>query len=280
MRLDSIIAVRMGRLTLRLLRAVAVVYCLVLLVLLYLETMLVYPAPRYPQGDWEAKWLAREDVNFASADGTKLHGWYVEHPQPQAVILYCHGNGTSVAELAEFLAYMRDEFQVSVFAFDYRGYGRSAGKPAEKGILQDGEAAQKWLAERAGVKQQDVVLMGRSLGGGVVLHLAAENGARGVILQNTFSSLTDAAAHIYPFLPVRLLMRNRYDSLSRISRYSGPLLQSHGTADRVVPFAHGRKLFAAAAGRKEFFEIDAGDHNDPEPELYVATLHRFLDSLK
>ncbi len=275
----SVIGTRLGRWILRLVRAVAVVYCLVLLVLLYLETMLVYPAPRYPQGDWEAKWLQHEDVHFQSADGTKLHGWYVEHPQPKAVILYCHGNGTHVADLGEFLQIMRDEFQVSIFAFDYRGYGRSEGKPAEKGVMEDAEAAQVWLAQRAGLKKSEIVLMGRSLGGGIALHLAAENGARGVILQSTFTTLPDAAAANYPWLPVRLLMRNRYDSLSRISRYSGPIFLSHGTADRIVPFSHGQTLFAAASGRKEFFEIPGGDHNDAEPEHYLAALHKFLDSL-
>jgi uncharacterized protein len=224
MRHASNLGVRLARLALRGLKIAAVAYCLVLLVLLYLENMLVYPAPRYPEGDWQATWLEHEDVSFNSADGTKLHGWYVEHPQPKAVVLYCHGNGTHVAYIAEFLAEMRDEFQVSIFAFDYRGYGRSEGKPAEKGILDDAEAAQEWLAKRAGIEKQDVVLMGRSLGGGIALHLAAENGARGVILQNTFTSLHDAAASHYPWVPVRLLMKNRYDSLSRISRYSGPLV--------------------------------------------------------
>jgi fermentation-respiration switch protein FrsA (DUF1100 family) len=98
-------------------------------------------------------------------------------------------------------------------------------------------------------------------------------------LQNTFTSLPDTAAHLYPWAPVRLLMRNRYDSLSKIGRYTGPLFQSHGTADTIVPFALGQKLFAAATGPKEFFEIDAGEHNDPEPEHYVEALHRFFDSL-
>ncbi|MCE9527741.1 MAG: alpha/beta hydrolase [Planctomycetales bacterium] len=279
MRLVSIIGVRLGRLTLRLAQTVAFVYCSVLIVLIYLETMLVYPAPRYPEGDWEAKWLQHEDVHFQSADGTKLHGWYVEHPQPKAVILYCHGNGTHVADLAEFLQIMREEFQVSIFAFDYRGYGRSEGKPAERGIMEDAEAAQKWLAEKAGIKESEIVLMGRSLGGGIALHLAAEKGARGVILQSTFTSLPDAAASHYPWLPVRLLMRNRYDSLSRISRYSGPIFLSHGTADRIIPFHHSQTLFAAATGRKEFFEIPGGDHNDAEPEHYLPALHKFLDSL-
>lgn len=275
----SVVGIRWGSRILRLLRIVAIAYCLVLLVLLYLENMLVYPAPRYPDGDWEAKWLEHEDVHFTSADGTKLHGWYVEHPQPKAVILYCHGNGTHVAELAEFLKAMRDEFQASIFAFDYRGYGRSEGKPAEQGIMEDAEAAQKWLAEKAGITEQEIVLMGRSLGGGIALHLAAEKGAKGVILQNTFTSLTDAAASHYPWAPVGMLMRNRYDSLSRIVRYSGPVFLSHGTADRIIPFSQGQALFAAATGPKEFFEIPGGDHNDAEPEEYLPSLHKFLDSL-
>lgn len=279
MRPASNLGVRLARLALRGLKFAAVAYCLVLLVLLFLENMLVYPAPRYPEGDWQATWLEHEDVSFNSADGTKLHGWYVEHPRPKAVILYCHGNGTHVAYIAEFLGEMRDEFQVSIFAFDYRGYGRSEGKPAEKGILEDAEAAQEWLAKRAGIGKQDIVLMGRSLGGGIALHLAAENGARGVILQSTFTSLHDAAASHYPWVPVRLLMKNRYDSLSRIGRYTGPLFISHGTADRIIPFAHGQKLFAAAIGPKEFFEIEGGDHNDSEPEHYLPALHKFLDSL-
>jgi uncharacterized protein len=275
----SVVGIRWGSQFLRLLRIVAIAYCLVLLVLLYLENMLVYPAPRYPDGDWEAKWLEHEDVHFTSADGTKLHGWYVGHPQSKAVILYCHGNGTHVAELAEFLKAMRDEFQVSIFAFDYRGYGRSEGKPAEKGIMEDAEAAQKWLAERAGITEQEIVLMGRSLGGGIALHLAAEKGAKGVILQSTFTSLTDAASSHYPWAPVGMLMRNRYDSLARISRYSGPVFLSHGTADRTIPFSQGQALFAAATGPKEFFEIPGGDHNDAEPEGYLPALHKFLDSL-
>ena len=279
MALAAIIGVRMGRWTLRGAQSAAFIYCSVILVLLFLENMLVYPAPRFPEGDWEARDLQHEDVFFSSADGTKLHGWFVEHSQANVVILYCHGNGTHVADLPRFLAKMRDEFQASIFAFDYRGYGRSEGMPSEQGVLEDGEAAQEWLAQRARIPKNQIVLMGRSLGGGVALHLAAENGARGVVLQSTFTSIPDAAAHHYPWAPVRLIMRNRYDSLSKISRYAGPLLQSHGTGDRIIPFALGQKLFAAATGPKEFFEIPSGDHNDPEPAQYLAALHKFFDSL-
>jgi uncharacterized protein len=121
--------------------------------------------------------------------------------------------------------------------------------------------------------------MGRSLGGGVAVDLAARNGSRGLIVQNSFTTLPDAAACHYPWAPVRWLMKNRYDSLSKISRYSGPLLVSHGTADTLVPCNLGRKLFDAAPGPKEFIELADGNHNDEESAEYYLALDRFLDRL-
>ena len=267
------------RFGLRAVRLAVVGYLAILLMLLLLENTLLYPAPKYPQGDWQASFLQHEDVHFTSADGTKLHGWLVEHPQPRAIVLYCHGNGDCVAYLAPYLQQLRDEQQITIFAFDYRGYGRSEGSPGEQGILEDGHAAQTWLAERLKIKPEDIVLMGRSLGGGVAVDLAAKNGARGLILQNTFTSLPDAAACLYPWAPVRWLMKNRYDSLSKIGSYSGPVLMSHGTADDLVPCNLGRKLFAAISGPKEFVELDGGNHNDEESPEYYLALARFLDRL-
>ena len=261
------------------LRVAALSYLGIILVLLFLENSLVYPAPRYPEGDWEARHLPHEDVHFTSADGTKLHGWYVEHPQPRAVLLYCHGNGEHVAYNDGLLAMLRDDFRVSVFAFDYRGYGRSEGKPFETGILEDAEAAQAWLAERAGIRQQDIVLMGRSIGGGVAVHLAAKNGARGLILESTFSSLPDAAARQFPWLPVGWLMKNRYDSVTKIAGYKGPLLMSHGDCDTLIPMELSRKLFDAAPGAKEFYCISGGDHNCAQPAEYYQKLDEFLEKI-
>jgi fermentation-respiration switch protein FrsA (DUF1100 family) len=268
-----------GRIAFRLLRLVAASYLLVLLLLLLLENTLLYPAPQYPLGDWAGSDWPHEDVHFASSDGTKLHGWYFEHPQPRAVLLYAHGNGEHVAFLGPYLDQLRDELRLSIFAFDYRGYGRSEGSPHEQGILEDGTAAQLWLAERTGRRPDDLVLMGRSLGGGVVVDLASRHGARGLVLQNTFTSLPDAAAKLYPWAPVRLLMRNRYDSWTKIGRYQGPVFFSHGTADELVPYDLGRKLFDAAPGPKEFFVIEGGGHNDPEPRAFYSALDRWLDLL-
>jgi fermentation-respiration switch protein FrsA (DUF1100 family) len=262
------------------LRAALVCYLTLILLLMMFEEYMIFPAPQYPQGNWNPNGLGHEDAFFTAEDGTKLHGWYLEHPQPRAYLLIAHGNAEHVAYMADELRELRDRFQASVFAFDYRGYGRSEGSPREKGVLADGRAAQAWLAQRAGIAPSDIVLMGRSLGGAVVVDMAVNNGARGLILERTFTSLPDVAARHYPWAPVKLLMRNRFDSLSKIKRYHGPLLQSHGTYDEVVPLEIGRRLFdAAPSTNKLFFPVEGAYHNDPHSPQYNAVLQQFLDAL-
>lgn len=247
-------------------------YVGVVVILMLLERTLVYPAPPASDGAWDAVALGVEEVHFESADGTKLHGFYAEHPDALAQILFCHGNGEHVGYLGSYIRSLADELQASVFAFDYRGYGKSAGKPFEQGVLADGAAAQEWLATRAGIPNEEVVLFGRSLGGGVVVHLASEQGARALVAERTFHSMVDIGARQFPYLPVKLLMRNKYQSEVRIAQYEGPFLQLHGTVDRLVPLESARRLFdACPSDRKEFMEIEDMGHNDPSPpEFYEA----------
>jgi fermentation-respiration switch protein FrsA (DUF1100 family) len=259
-------------------RVFVVAYLLLVLCMMFLERWLVYPAPPRHAGDWTAAWLQREDVWFNSADGTRLHGWFVPHATSKRAILYCHGNGEHIAFNAELAASLRDELNASVFLFDYRGYGRSEGRPDEAGCIADGHAAQLWLAKRVGGKPEGVILMGRSLGGAVAVALASANGAQALVLENTFSSMPDVAAGLYPWLPVRWAMKNRYDSLSRIKGYVGPVVQSHGMADILVPIAVARALFAAAPStQKQWFEFDGLDHNSNYPDGYHADLRQCLD---
>lgn len=256
-----------------------IAYLVVVVIAMLCENLLIYFPSRYPNGDWDPRGFPHEDAWFTAADGTQLHGWYVPHAQPRAVVLYCHGNAESVADCADYVYNLYRRAGVSVLAFDYRGYGRSEGKPSEAGLLLDGRAARQWLAQRAGIAEQDIVVLGRSLGGGVAVDLAAKDGARGLVLQSTFTSLPDVGAHHYPWLPVRLLMRNRFNSLAKIGNYQGPLLQSHHPGDTVIPYALGRRLFDAANEPKRFLTIAKGDHNDmPTGEFYKA-LVEFLDGL-
>ena len=164
--------------------------------------------------------------------------------------------------------------------FDYRGYGRSEGVPDAAGILLDGRAARRWLAERAAVKENEIVLMGESLGGAVVVDMAAADGARGVVLDSTFSSLSDVAGFHYPLLPVAALTKTRLDSAGLIAKYHGPLLICHGDKDQIIPIKFGRKLFSAANEPKRFVVMPGHDHNDPRPAEFFAALDEFLDTLK
>ena len=261
-----------------LVRTSLVAYLIVVLAMTFLETWLVYPAPPVSAGDWQPAGLDYEDVWFTSADGTKLHGWFVPHPSPKRAIVYCHGNGEFVAFNADLAAHLRDTLDASVFLFDYRGYGHSQGSPHEAGCIADGIAAQRWLAERMGVEPQEIVVMGRSLGAAVAVAMAAELSAKALVLENGFSRMTDIAGSHYPWLPVGWAMQNRYDSIQRIGKYHGPLLQSHGTKDWIVPIRFGRQLFDASPSQhKRFLEFAGQDHNDPFTDAYYRELRAFLD---
>jgi fermentation-respiration switch protein FrsA (DUF1100 family) len=206
-----------------------------------------------------------------------LHGWFLPYAQAQRAILYCHGNGEDVAANGELAAMLSDTLRASVFVFDYRGYGHSQGRPSETGCIADGVAAQRWLAKRMKIKPNELILMGRSLGSAVAVAVAAENGAKALVLQNAFPTMTDVAAWHYPWLPVRWAMSNRYDNVTRIQRCNCPILQSHGTADDVIPMSMARHLFDAAPSRdKRWIELPGLGHNSPMPQRYFDDLANFL----
>jgi fermentation-respiration switch protein FrsA (DUF1100 family) len=243
-----------------------------------IERSLVYPIPSRERGDWRPRWLRPQNVWFRAEDETKLHGWYVPHAEAKRLIVYCHGNGQHVADQANLVFRLQSRLQATLFVFDYRGYGRSRGKPDEKGCISDGLAAQRWLARMENVNTEDITIIGRSIGGGVAVAMAAEQGARALVLENAFSMLTEVAAQRFPWLPVRLVMRNRYNSLKRIKNYAGPLFQCHAADDEVVPIELGRALFEAAPTEfKHFQVVPFARHNDSLPPSYYAALAKFLD---
>jgi hypothetical protein len=260
-------------------RPILIAYLLVVLVMVCLETWLVYRVPPVNTGDWHPTEFHFEDVSFTSADGTKLHGWFIPHQNPRYAILYCHGNGEDVSSVGEFGAELGERLHASVFVFDYRGYGHSEGRPNEAGCIADGDAAQHWLAAKTGIKANNVVLMGRSLGSAVAVALAAQNGARALVLENAFPTMPDVAAIHYPWLPVRWFMSNRYDNLNRIQKYSGPLLQSHGTKDELIPISCARRLYdAVPSARKQWLEFAGLGHNSAMPRRYYDSLAAFLNA--
>ncbi len=239
--------------------------------------MVYQPAGPHPDS-WQPPELHYEEVNFESANGTHLYGWYCPVEKPRSHVLYCHGNGGNITYLWPELRMMTERLNVSVMAFDYRGYGRSSGTPSEAGLLADARAARHWLAERAKITEPEIVLYGRSLGGAVAVDLASKDGTRALILESTFTSLPAVANDDLPLWP-GLLMYSRYNSLKKTGDYNGPLLCSHGDADKIVPFAQGERLFAAANEPKQFVRIKGADHNWEAPEYYIQKLDEFLSTL-
>ena len=241
-----------------------------------LDDGIVYQPTRYPDGQWSPPDLVFEDAYFEAADGTKLHGWFCPCSQPRAVVLFAHGNAGNLSYHWERMQLMQRDLHVAALIFDYRGYGRSGGLPNEKGVLADARAARKWLADRCGIGEQEIVLVGQSLGGGVAVDLAAKDGAAGLILESTFTSMPDVASHHLPYSPARYLMRNRFNSLAKIGNYHGPLLLAHGDADKLISVEQGQKLFAAAGGPKSLAIIPGADHNWAYTREYVQRLDQFF----
>jgi fermentation-respiration switch protein FrsA (DUF1100 family) len=238
------------------------------------ELLLFFPS-KFPNGDWDPKGLRFQDVFFAAEDGTRLHGWYCPVDKPRAVVLIAHGNAGHVASRAAWLRYLQAEAKLSVFMFDYRGYGRSEGAPTVEGAIQDATAARAKLCDLAKVKDSEMVLMGESLGGAIAVRLAADSSPHGLILQSTFASLRDVADVHYPNLSW-LVPPNKLDSTTQIVRYRGPLLQSHGSSDRTIPFSSGTKLFQAANEPKRFVTIHNAGHNNWLTDAYLKQLNDFI----
>lgn len=238
------------------------------------ELLLFFPS-KFPNGDWNPKDLQFKDVFFSAEDGTKLHGWYCPAEDARAVVLVAHGNAGHVASRAPWLRYLQTQARVSVFMFDYRGYGRSEGTSTVEGAIQDATAARAKLCELAAVKESEMLLMGESLGGAIVIQLAADSPPRGLILQSTFSSLRDVANVHYPKLSW-LVPPKKLDSVSQVVRYRGPLLQSHGSVDRTIPYSSGEKLYRAANEPKQFVTIEGADHNDWLTDAYLKHLDGFI----
>ena len=224
--------------------------------------------------------LVFEPVSFNTSDGETLFGWWLPARRERGVMLFLHGNAGNMADRIESLKIF-NSLGLSVFIFDYRGYGQSSGTSTENGLYEDSESAWRYLTGTRGIDPMKIVVFGRSLGGGVATWLTARHNSRAVILESAFTSVHDLIFHHYPFVPVQLLLNDKFDSLSRVhSMQTGALMVVHSPTDEIVPFSHGEELFRAARGNKEFFEMKGGHNNGfiATGDLYAERIDAFLDT--
>ena len=218
-----------------------------------------------------------EPIQFSTSDGVTLDGWFVPKDGASHVLLFFHGNAGNISHRIESL----QAFHALGFAsliFDYRGYGRSDGKPSEHGTYRDAEAAWRYLTVERKILPRHIVLLGRSLGAAVAARLASQHAPAVLVIESTFTSLPDLAAEIYWFVPARLLARYQYPVARYLRAITSPVLVVHSRDDEVIPFAHGQRLFEAANAPKRFLEI-RGTHDGGFYETgqdYTEALTTFL----
>ena len=218
-------------------------------------------------------------IRFQSSDGVELTGRFYECPGARYTLLFSHGNAEDIADLDRlFCALTAPGGRFSLFAYDYRGFGHSAGSPSVAGVEKDSDAAFATLTGRLGVPPERVVLHGRSVGGGPTCHLLTRgHKVAGVVLESTFTSAF-AVALPFPILPF-----DRFPNLARLRSYEGPVLVIHGREDRVIPFAHGERLYTDAKGDRRSLFLDGVGHNDLVVRrfgLYKKSLESFIESLE
>jgi fermentation-respiration switch protein FrsA (DUF1100 family) len=220
-----------------------------------------------------------QDLLFQAEDGVQLHGWFFpadnNSPRSALAFLLCHGNAGNISHRLDTAQALLTA-GVNVLLFDYRGYGRSQGYPSEEGTCRDAQAAFHWLRDK-GFAGRDIIAFGESLGGGVAAELALREPIGGLILQSTFTSMPDIGAEVFPWLPVRLLARIRYETCRKLPRIKVPVLIMHSRGDELIGFHHGEKNLAAANEPKLLWEI-AGGHNAPltDPKRFIAGVEKFL----
>jgi uncharacterized protein len=261
-----------------LLIVVSVAYACGLAVLFLVQRSFLFPVPTVARtSPQQAGFPEAEEHILTAADGEKVIVWHVPAKPGHPVILYFHGNGDF---LAGFFGRFRDLIAdgTGIVALSYRGYAGSSGEPSERGLLQDADAAYAFTTARYGADK--IVVWGFSLGTGVAVALASEQGIAKLILEAPYTSIPDVAASIFWFMPVRLLIRDQFRSDQRIARVKAPLLIMQGANDPAIPIVLGERLFALANEPKQFVRFPGGGHENLGNFGAIETARRFISAAK
>ena len=263
--------------------AASVAFLIILLVLIWtLQRRMIYFPMGHVPPPGEGGLSHVDPVRFTTADGVELNAWFLAAAgePPRTTVIVFNGNAGNRSHRGELAAALH-RHGLHVLLMDYRGYGGNAGVPSERGLSTDGRAARAYVASRPDVDASRLVYFGESLGAAVAVDLASEYPPAALILRSPFTSLSEVGRYHYPFLPVRLLLRDRFPSIDRIRQIDTPLLVIAGDEDRIVPVEQSRRLYDAAPEPKELLIVAGADHNDLEllaGDEMIAAIRRFIDT--
>ncbi len=256
------------------------VYLIACVLASFIQSKLLY----FPKRDYDADptelGLAFEDLTLTTADGMDIAAWYVPHDNPRGSLIFCHGNAGNIAGRLHDVLLLND-MRLNVLIFDYRGFGRSTGRPSEQGTYEDAETAWRYLVDTRGESSDRIVVFGRSLGGAVAIELAGRHEPAGLVIESSFTSIVDIGQLHYWYLPVRWIVTHNYASIEKVPHLTCPKIFFHGSHDGLIPIDNGRRLFEAAAEPKSFVETPGGHTTAGyafSPE-YGKQLAAFLDDV-
>ena len=241
------------------LKVVGTLYILITVLLYFFQEKLIFQPTKLPQ---EHQFIFSEpfsEFSIHSEDGAVLNALHFKREQPKGVILYFHGNAGDLSRWGEIVTfYAKKEYDIVVM--DYRTYGKSSGKLGEQELFADAQLFYNYVLER--YPENKVIVFGRSLGAAIATHVASKNNPKKLVLETPFYNLYDAAKYRFSFLPLKLLLRYRFETNINIQKVKCPMVIFHGTEDSVVPYASGKQLFDVAPSPKELVTIPGGDHNN------------------
>ncbi|MBU0549638.1 MAG: alpha/beta hydrolase [Candidatus Omnitrophica bacterium] len=218
-----------------------------------------------------------EDIFFTTEDGARLNGWFIPQEKPRGTLLFCHGNAGNIGDRVEFVGIFY-KLNLNVLIFDYRGYGRSQGRPSEEGLYKDAQAAYRYLLSRKDINKSPIIIYGKSIGANVAIDLASKVNTVALIVDSAFTSACDMGRKLFPYLPVKWVITVKFDALAKIKEINIPKLIIHSRDDEIVPFKMGQRLFEAAPQPKEFYPMRGG-HNEAifiAGQEYASRIDKFL----
>ena len=266
----------------RLLITAAVVAGALKLFVWWLEPRMMFYPTRGVQETPADAGLAFTDLRIATGDGETIHGWWLEHPEPRAQVIFFHGNGGNLSLWLDIIVELRQR-GFSVVAIDYRGYGASTGKPSERGLYRDADAVLRIQAEKLRKGRAPVIYWGRSVGAPIAAYAASKAAPDAVILETPFPDIRTVLRTNPVLWVLSWFSSYRFPTTKHLQTYRGPLLVVHGDRDSIVSFGVGKQVFdRAPTARKTFVTIPAADHNDlhvVNPELYWRSIDGFVATL-
>ena len=253
------------------------VYFLVLVYLYFFQRNLMYHPNENNYSNDELK-VNVEKIKVITRDGIDLLGWYHEKNLKEfKTLLFFHGNAGSLENRIHKLNRF-GEMKINFLIIAWRGFSGNKGKPSEKGLYEDGQSAIQWLLEK-GLNEKDIIIYGESLGTGIATHLSQNKDFAGVILETPFTSMVDAAKTFYPYIPVNLLLKDKFKNEDKVKNINSPILIMHGEVDQIVPFAMGKRIFEVANEPKFSYFTKHDNHMMEYDENLLKALNSFLKSL-